>query len=576
MLMTLSIENFAIIDAVSIDFQDGMTVLSGETGAGKSIIIDALGILSGGRGSTSFIRQGSNKLSVEGLFVLPLSDDLFALLESYDLLFDTDERSLIIRREIHANGTNVIKINGQLANVSTLKEIGGFLTDIHGQNEHQLLLEPKAHLSLLDQFGDNLHQTLLEEYQNAFQDYQHIRKEWLKQHRDDHTDRQRLSFIEFQSSEIEAAKLVEGEDEELEQLSRRLQNQQQSAQTLEAINQLLTESDTSVLTQLDQVQSLVSSLGQYDSYFEDIQKNLADVTIELEELSRSIAYYQVDDFDSQSIDEVEERLMTLSQLKRKYQMDIPELIVYHEEINEEIYQLTHREHYLEKLSHQLSDAYKKAYDLANELHQARQELSTELTETVMTELADLYMASSQFAIEFETVGMDEAINETLPPDTPEMLLLSSRGYDRIAFYVATNTGEPLKPLVKVASGGELSRLMLALKSVFSRQTLPKTMVFDEIDTGVSGRVAQAIAEKIAMIGRYHQVLCITHLPQVAAIAQTQLLISKSVQDGRTRSGVQNLTHDERINSIAHMISGEETTPASLELAQELLNANRGA
>ncbi len=573
MLVTLSIENFAIIDAVQIDFTDQMTVLSGETGAGKSIIIDALGILCGGRGSTRFIREGCDKLIIEGLFRLKEIESVHATLQEVGVETDLTEEPLIIRREIQHSGSNIIRINGQLANVSTLKQIGHHLSDIHGQNEHQALLNPAEHLHLLDAFGDKDHHELLADYQTAYQQFRKERQDWLASHEDEAAQSQRLSFIEFQAQEIEALELVEGEDEELEALSRRLQNQQALVQHLGELNQLFSESDQSILTQMEKAQSVLTILADLDETYQPLTERLDHLVYEMQDLAATLATTtSMDSLDEQSFDEIEERLMTLSQAKRKYHRTIPEIMAYYDEISEEIYQITHREQYLNRLAKELLSSYERAMEAASALHQSRQQLANGLQEAILAELSDLYMENSRFEVRFKEPRRDEVLMATLEDDEKDasLMYLQPYGYDQVEFYVATNIGETMKPLIKVASGGELSRFMLALKTVFSRNAEPKTMVFDEIDTGVSGRVAQAIAEKMVSIAQRHQVLAITHLPQVAAIAQTQLYITKAVVDDRTVSKVQTLDREERQQVVAHMISGEETTQASLELADELL------
>ena len=342
---------------------------------------------------------------------------------------------------------------------------------------------------------------------------------------------------------------------------------------MEELNQLFTDSDYAILGQLEKTQELLTAIEKMDNRYAELPERINQVTYEIEDIAGQVALSDMGDIDNQSIDEIEARLMTLSQVKRKYNMTIPEILAYYEEISEEIYQITHREQYVEKLAVRVEAAYDKTLELAAQLHKSRKYLALNLTEAILKELDDLYMANSRFDVRFTESQQDEALMTSLSAITNQKsyLQLNVYGYDLAEFYVATNAGESLKPLIKVASGGELSRFMLALKTVFSRDSLPKTMVFDEIDTGVSGRVAQAIAQKMALISEIHQVLCITHLPQVAAIAETQLFISKALQAGRTVSRVDTLNRVERQDIIAKMISGEETTAASLELAEELLS-----
>lgn len=568
LLESLTIENFAIIEKVKIDFQDEMTVLSGETGAGKSIIIDALGILCGGRGSSDYIRQGSQKLMIEGLFTFgEVPSVMVNELSDFGLDIDIERDNLIIRREINDKGKNTIRINGQLANVTLLKTIGSFLVDIHGQNEHQDLLDQSKHLQLLDDFGGKELEQLSNQYRVVFDNYSELRTQWMKAQQADADQQQRLNFLLFQMQEIENANLVEGEVEELEVLSNKIQNAQLISQNTFAVSQLLSDSDESILNQLDQVIIMLEEIKNYNPAYDLIEESLSTIKFDLEEYSHQLASMQSYEDDNQTLDEVEERLSELSRLKRKFGMDISEILIYYHEISEEVYQIQHRERYLEELEAKLISAYEEAYKLADSLHHYRKALSSELVEVIETELSDLYMKDSRFSVQFKDREMDSKLQLA---QRAEVVNLNRTGIDNIEFYVATNVGEQVKPLVNVASGGELSRFMLALKTAFSRENTAKTMVFDEIDTGVSGRVAQAIAEKIREVAEKHQVLCITHLPQVAAISNFQLYIHKKVDSGRTQTQVSNLSMSERIEIIAAMISGKATTKNSLRLANELI------
>lgn len=575
MLESLTIENFAIIEHVSIDFSAGMTVLSGETGAGKSIIIDALGILCGGRGSSDLIRQGNERLAIEGLFSFerlpqPVQEELI----EFGIDYGAEMNELILRREINQQGKNIIRVNGQLANVTLLKNIGTYLVDIHGQNEHQALLDDQLHLSMLDQFSPLSFRTLLAEYQAVYSVYQTLKQNWLKAQTNEAQQIQRLNFLEFQLEELEAAELIKEEDEQLEIKSKRLQSAQKINHNLENINLLFSESEDNILTQLNQIMTLLQEIQSYHPDYLQIYEQLQSEYYEIEELGHQIALSaSTFETDDQSIDEVEKRLSELGLLKRKYGMSIDELIAYQDEIGEEIYQIIHREQYLSDLSQKLVKAYDEALLIADKLHDERERFSTDLMQQIEAELSDLYMGDSQFEVRFHPTGYDESVRQLLMDEGLETkwLQLNEAGYDEIEFYVATNIGEPLKPLVRVASGGELSRFMLALKSVFNQSEGAKTMVFDEIDTGVSGRVAQAIAEKIAQVSQGHQVLCITHLAQVAAIADQQLYISKHVVESRTTTRVASLTEEERSEVLAQMMSGKVITKASLQMAREMLS-----
>lgn len=569
MLQSLTIENFAIIEEVNIDFTEGMTVLSGETGAGKSIIIDALGILCGGRGSSEYIRHGDDKLLIEGLFTFDnLPDGLESSLLNFGLNIDIMMDGLIIRREINKSGKNTIRINGQLANVTLLKDIGNYLVDIHGQNEHQELLDRTKHLSLLDNYGNKRINEALSEYQEAYYSYNKLRKEWLEAQQSDSNDRQRVNFLEFQIEEIETAELVIGEDEELETISKKLQHAQQINQNMSMMTNILSESDQSIITQLDQVLVLLDEIKDYQPEIAAIQEGMTTTRFDIEEYAHQLASldYELDN-ENQTIDQVENRLGELSRLKRKYGMELAEILDYYNEISEEVYQILHRESYLEELEEQLTEAYSSVLEKANQLNDKRKVIAEDLVLAIELELKDLYMENSRFTVRFTEPVVD---TELKLMNVKELVRFTPNGFNLIEFYVATNVGEGQKPLVQVASGGELSRFMLALKTVFSRETSPKVMVFDEIDTGVSGRVGQAIAEKIREVSNSHQVFCITHLPQVAAISNKQLYIFKQVEDQKTSTNVKQLSSNERIEAIALMLSGREITPTSLQMADELL------
>lgn len=561
MLLSLTIENFAIIDQVDLDFQNSMTVLSGETGAGKSIIIDALSVLCGARGSVDYIRHGANRLLIEGLFSYEeAKEDIQEVFNQFGL--DLEEDTLIIRREINQAGKNIIRVNGQLANVTFLRQLSPYLVDIHGQQDHQHLLNPERHVELLDNFIGEKAIRLRQDYEEAFNAYKEVLRHWNQAHTDEQSDQQRLDFLEFQSHEIEKAQLIPGEEEELLNISNQLQYQQTNHQALQTVSELLSDSPQSILVQLSQTTEALNQVkGEED--IGDIQQTLQSIKTELQEISHQIALMdQAPLMDDYTIDEVETRLNQIQQLTQKYHRSVDEILVYYDEISQEIYQLVHKDRYLQKLEEQLQVTYDDAFMIADLLHQLRKEYKPKLEYAVQEELKDLYMANSLLEIQ---LVKEPSQNEAMP------MTLTATGFDEVEFLISTNVGEPLKPLTKVASGGEMSRFILALKTVFSKSNPSQTMVFDEIDTGVSGRVAGAIAQKMKQISYYHQVLCITHLPQVAAVADHHLYIQKVVEDGHTLTKVAPMNDEDKINAIALMISADELTQTSIDLAKELLN-----
>ncbi|WP_028125068.1 DNA repair protein RecN [Eremococcus coleocola] len=568
MLISLNIENFAIIQATSIDFSRGMTVLSGETGAGKSIIIDALGLVCGGRGSVDFIRKGADKLSLEALFVFDhLPQAICQVLDKYGLSYSDEDASLLLQRQINLKGANLIRVNGHLANVSMLKELGAILVDIHGQNEHQVLLNPNTHLDLVDQFAGPSLLNQLQTYQKAYANYRQLRKDWISGQETESNQLQRLDFIQFQAQELEKFGLDAAEEDHLKEVSLKMRHQVQVQADIERLNQVLSESDQSVLNQLDQAMTFLEELVKIDDSYQVMIDQLKTSRFELEDIAQQLAFKDLSVIDSDlNLDEVESRLNDYSQLKRKYGMTVPELIDYEAALAEEIFQIQHRDRYLAQLKDKLQAAYTDLYEKAQLLDQNRCHVSKKLKHAIETQLGDLYMADASFAVHFSSVGQDRELSGF------DFLALHEGGFANLEFYVATNKGQDLSPLVKVASGGELSRFMLALKRVFASQAMSKVMVFDEIDSGVSGRVAHAIADKIKEISQSHQVLCITHLAQVAAAADQQLFIQKALDADQTatQTKVTTLANPDRVKVIASMMSGESLTAASLDLAQELL------
>ncbi|MGX7167848.1 DNA repair protein RecN [Facklamia hominis] len=571
MLESLSIENFAIIDWVSIDFSSGMTVLSGETGAGKSIIIDALALLCGGRGSVDFIRKGADRLRIRGLFSLDDQQALRDFLKTIPIEITNEEDLLLIERELQSSGKNIVRINRQLVNVSTLKQLGQYLVDIHGQNEHQALLDSNSHLKLLDRYAKDTQSDLLLEYQAAFERYHVHRKSLLESHQDESQQQQRLQFLEFQLQEIEDLDLHGGEYEYLFQQTRRLAAAQEISRLVGGINLLMTDQEGAVDQLLDQVYQSLKSLEKYTPEFKGLSDQLRSTQLDLQEMARTIALKgDFPDFDSQEIDRLQERLSQLEQVQKKYALSIDELITYRDQIAEEIYQIKHREAYLVRIQSEFEAAYQEALKLAQELSSQRQRISHSLEAAIEQELKELYMPQARFEVKFKLLDSDETLAKAGYPSSYQ--LLNNTGMDQVEFYVATNVGEESKPLIKVASGGELSRLMLALKAIFARGQEVGSLVFDEIDTGVSGRVATAIAHKMKEIARYKQVLCISHLAQVAASGDQQLMIRKLVASERTITQVEPLSLDQRVEVISHMIAGNKDTPAALDLAQEMLQS----
>lgn len=554
MLAELSIKNFAIIEYLSISFERGLSVLTGETGAGKSIIIDAIHLLTGGRGSAEFVRHGEEKAEIEGLFQI---DDLNHPVYKKALEFgiEIEEGMIILRRDISHTGKSICRINGKLVTISTLREIGAALVDIHGQHEHQELMDETRHLPLLDQYGSKEIEPSLIEYQRVFHRFEQTQNRLKALSENDQKMAHRLDLILFQFDEIQKANLKLHEDNDLYEEKRKLMN---FGKIYEAIQLSFSglHGDQKGLDWVGMVMGHLEDAAAIDEGYKELYETVANSYYQLEDAARALRNeLDILEYDPQRLNEIEDRLNEINQLKRKYGKTIQEIVEYAAKIEEEIETIQNKETYVSELEAELASIKKDLVLEARQLTELRRKWAEKLTRFIHKELKELYMEKTIFEIRFET-DLDH---------------FSKNGADHIEFYISTNPGEPLKPLSKVASGGELSRIMLALKSIFSKHQGVTSIIFDEVDTGVSGRVAQAIAEKIYKVALDSQVLCISHLPQVAAMADTHLFISKTVKDGRTSTTVTPLDEEEKIKEIGRMISGVEITDLTKQHAEELLH-----
>ncbi len=553
MLVEMTIENFAIIESLTLSFHEGMTTLTGETGAGKSIIIDALGLLAGSRASVDVIRQGADRCHLEGVFDWPKNPQFFALMQ--ELLVNQEEDYLVVQRDIALNGKSICRVNGHVMTLANLKRIGRFLVDIQGQNEHQSLLQADQHQRLLDEFGGSDFQLALTEYKALYKEWQALAKTVLSRKKNEQSYVQRLDMLRYQVDEIEQAELVSGEEESLTEERDKLLNFQKIVDAFASVHQLLSTDDHGVLDNVSLAANELESVASFGKEYELLSESLTTVYYQLQDVAADLSR-QMDllEFDEQRLHQIEDRLEIIHQLKRKYGESVEFILAYYEKISLELLETAQSDGQLDQLESLLKEKEEQVAKKAAILHENRKEIAHRLEKAIMNELRELYMEHTQFAVRFETLTQE--YNEF--------------GKDEVLFYLSANPGEPLRPLEKVASGGEISRILLALKTVFSTSQELTSIVFDEVDTGVSGRVAQAIAEKISQIGRRSQVLCITHLPQVAAFADFQYFISKTVQNNRTKTTVVELTKEERVEEIARMLAGAEVTTLTKEHAKELL------
>ena len=552
MLLEISIKNFAIIEGISLNFEKGMTVLTGETGAGKSIIIDAMNMMLGARATTDVIRHGAPKAEIEGLFSVENSHALQMIFDEQGIELGDE---IIIRREILQNGRSVSRVNGQMVNLSVLRSIGQYLVDIHGQHDQEELMRPQLHIQMLDGFGEADFLELKQAYQTNFDAYRKMRKQLLEIKKNQEEHKARIEMLEFQMAEIESASLQPGEDLKLNQERDKLLNHKNIADTLTNAYTMLDNEEFSSLANVRSAMNDMESLEEYDVEYREISTSLSesyyvleDVTKRLEDIIESL------DFDGNRLMQIESRLDLIHAITRKHGGNVDDVLMYFAKITEEYNLLTGNHLSSDDMEAELKKLEVSLVDLASKLASARHNLAQQLEIEIQQELKDLYMEKARFQVQF-TKGK-----------------FTREGNESVEFYISTNPGEDFKPLVKVASGGELSRLMLAIKSAFSRKEGKTSIVFDEVDTGVSGRVAQAIAQKIHKIGQNGQVLAISHLPQVIAIADYQFFIEKISNDHSTVSTVRLLTVEERVEEVAKMLAGENVTEAALNQARELLQS----
>ena len=552
MLSLLHIENIALIQSADIRFEPGFNVLTGETGAGKSIVIDSIGAVLGERTSRELIRTGAKSALVTAVFtqVPPLP-----WLEENG--FPTGEEELLLQRELQGDGRNVCRIDGKLVTVAQLRELGRQLLNIHGQHDGQQLLDPASHLGYLDQFGGC--QPLLESYQEAYRKWHDIRREMDKLQMDEAERSRRVDTLNYQIQELERAQLKAGEDEELSARRTLLRSAGRLMEAVQSAEFALSgdEDRDGACSLIAQAEGEVQGVSSISPELSELSEKLTalrcaadDAADTLRDLSRSF------DFSPGELDQVEERLDLLYRLRKKYGPTVEDMLAYLDRCRKELDQIQYADDTLARLEKDLKKAQKEAARRGEILSQARREAAGALQARVQEELRQLDMPKVQFQTEFTPKGGEAGMDET--------------GLDEVQFLMSANLGEALKPIQKVASGGELARIMLALKNVLAEGDQIGTLVFDEVDTGVSGRAAQKVAEKMAQVARGKQVLCVTHLPQIAAMADTHFSVQKGEREGRTYTRLERLDRSQRREELARLIGGASITPSLLESAEELL------
>ena len=547
MLSLLHIENIAVIECADISFDRGFNVLTGETGAGKSIVIDAISAILGQRAYRDMIRTGSNKASVRAVFT-----DVPELSWFADNGVEYDPET-IIQREIYLDGKNVCRVNGSLVTVSILNKLGLQLINIHGQHDSASLFVEANHLNFLDDFAGNYQ--LRNAYFETFLAVEKIRKEISRISMDEGEKLRRMETLKYQIEEIEKANLTAGEDEELEARRKVLQNSEKIADGLnDAVENLYGGDDTDgAATLLSIAERALARISKFSDDIASLHEKVADMMYLVQDVAE-IARDVRDDlaYSADELERIESRLDVIHRLRRKYGVTCTDILEYLEKAKQELDEIEFADDHLERLKKKLKKAEKAAWEAALELRKNRQETAERLSGRILTELAQLDMPKVQFACQFTE------------------LELTGNGADAVAFYMSANVGEALKPMSKVASGGELARIMLAMKNVLAEQDKVNTLIFDEVDTGVSGRAAQKVAEKLKAVARNKQVLCVTHLPQIAAMGDTHLLIAKGEREGRTYTTVTRLDIEGRKRELARIIGGANITETTLKSAEEML------
>ena len=547
MLSLLHIENIAVIESADISFDQGFNVLTGETGAGKSIVIDAISAILGERAYRDMIRTGTSKASVRAVFTDVPEFSWFA-----DNGVEYDPET-VIQREIHLDGKNVCRVNGSLVSVSILRKLGMQLINIHGQHDSATLFDEDNHLTFLDAFADN--QALRADYSAKYEAVAKLRREIDRMTMDEGEKLRRMETLKYQIAEIEKADLEVGEDEALEERRKILQNAEKLSNGMDTAVECLYGGDESEGASglLAQAEYALARLAKFSDSFAEMHDRVADLMYQVQDVAEAVRDARDDlSYSADELEQIESRLDTIHKLRRKYGVTCEDILNYLDKAKKELDDIEFADDHLERLKKNLKKAEKTAWEAAKNLRKNRLETAQYMADRILTELAQLDMPRVQFSCEFTEIE------------------LTANGADAVAFYMSANAGEALKPMSKVASGGELARIMLAMKNVLAEKDQVNTLIFDEVDTGVSGRAAQKVAEKLRSVAAHKQVLCVTHLPQLAALANTHLLIAKSERDGRTYTSVTPLDVEGRKRELARIIGGTNITETTLKSAEEML------
>lgn len=548
MLQNLHVKNLALIKETEVEFKEGLNILSGETGAGKSIIIGSINLALGEKVQKEMLRDSAESALVELIFSVEDEATRNAL---GALEIEMEDDTVILSRKI-TGGRAIGRINGEAVSASKMREVAALLIDIHGQHEHQSLLSKRKHLEILDLFAREALSGYKEKLSACFREYRKLLEELEHSDSDTEERARELSFLEFEVNEIEDANLSVGEDETLEEQFRKYSNGKKILDAISAAYAATSEDDESASERVSRALRELGSVSQYDKRVEEIEQQLIEIDNLLSDFNReAAAYLSEEEFDDETYYEIEKRLDLINHLKSKYGNSIEDILKAYEDKCKRVAVLKDYDEYLNQLLNKINKKKKELREISDQVSEIRKDQSIKLTDAIKDALMDLNFLEVRFTMEFRDIDFTE------------------NGTDEVEFMISTNPGEPLKPLGKVASGGELSRIMLAIKTVLAENDHIETLIFDEIDSGISGRTAQMVSEKMNELGRSHQIICITHLPQIAAMADEHFLIEKSVENETTVSRIHELSEEESVQELARMLGGVEITDTVLENAREM-------
>ncbi len=548
MLQNLHVKNLALIKETEVEFKEGLNILSGETGAGKSIIIGSINLALGEKVQKEMLRDSAESALVELIFSVEDEATRNAL---GALEIEMEDDTVILSRKI-TGGRAIGRINGEAVSASKMREVAALLIDIHGQHEHQSLLSKRKHLEILDLFAREALSGYKEKLSACFREYRKLLEELEHSDSDTEERARELSFLEFEVNEIEDANLSVGEDETLEEQFRKYSNGKKILDAISAAYAATSEDDESASERVSRALRELGSVSQYDKRVEEIEQQLIEIDNLLSDFNReAAAYLSEEEFDDETYYEIEKRLDLINHLKSKYGNSIEDILKAYEDKCKRVAVLKDYDEYLNQLLNKINKKKKELREISDQVSEIRKDQSIKLTDAIKDALMDLNFLEVRFTMEFRDIDFTE------------------NGTDEVEFMISTNPGEPLKPLGKVASGGELSRIMLAIKTVLAENDHIETLIFDEIDSGISGRTAQMVSEKMNELGRSHQIICITHLPQIAAMADTHFLIEKSVENDTTVSHIHELSDEESVQELARMLGGVEITDKVVENAREM-------